>query len=442
MDRKRKQSIMAIVLILCCAVALRLAVAVYLGDEVAIGRDEQSYSALAERVADGYGYSFDTPWYPFGKPAGEPTSHWSFLYTAYIAGIYAVFGSSPLIVRLIGALVGGILLPLMVYRLSRRAFPERPLVALLALACGAVYAYFVLFAAQLMTETFYIIFLLWSLECALTLQAHFSTGTKPGLGLILSFGLSLGLATLMRQAILPWIAILFLLLLWVGFRNGRFQQALIALTVSGLTLVACIIPFTIRNYLVYDDFLLLNANAGFAMYSAQHPFHGTEFQEYTAAPLPDDLDLSMSEAALDRELMRRGIQFILAEPGRYLLLSASRAVDYFVFWPMPQTSMLNNVGRVLSFGLFLPLMLAGLWLSRRNWHDLWLLYAFMAFYTCLHIFTWAMVRYRLPVDAVLLLFAAVTLAAIRQRVQGVQRTQGIQQGGLELEMALPEHLDK
>ncbi|MCA9951887.1 MAG: hypothetical protein KDE48_19685 [Anaerolineales bacterium] len=442
MDRKRKQSIMAIVLILCCAVALRLAVAVYLGDEVAIGRDEQSYSALAERVADGYGYSFDTPWYPFGKPAGEPTSHWSFLYTAYIAGIYAVFGSSPLIVRLIGALVGGILLPLMVYRLSRRAFPERPLVALLALACGAVYAYFVLFAAQLMTETFYIIFLLWSLECALTLQAHFSTGTKPGLGLILSFGLSLGLATLMRQAILPWIAILFLLLLWVGFRNGRFQQALIALTVSGLTLVACIIPFTIRNYLVYDDFLLLNANAGFAMYSAQHPFHGTEFQEYTAAPLPDDLDLSMSEAALDRELMRRGIQFILAEPGRYLLLSASRAVDYFVFWPMPQTSMLNNVGRVLSFGLFLPLMLAGLWLSRRNWHDLWLLYAFMAFYTCLHIFTWAMVRYRLPVDAVLLLFAAVTLAAIWQRVQGVQRTQGIQQGGLELEMALPEHLDK
>ena len=442
MDRKRKQSIMAIVLILCCAVALRLAVAVYLGDEVAIGRDEQSYSALAERVADGYGYSFDTPWYPFGKPAGEPTSHWSFLYTAYIAGIYAVFGSSPLIVRLIGALVGGILLPLMVYRLSRRAFPERPLVALLALACGAVYAYFVLFAAQLMTETFYIIFLLWSLECALTLQAHFSTGTKPGLGLILSFGLSLGLATLMRQAILPWIAILFLLLLWVGFRNGRFQQALIALTVSGLTLVACIIPFTIRNYLVYDDFLLLNANAGFAMYSAQHPFHGTEFQEYTAAPLPDDLDLSMSEAALDRELMRRGIQFILAELGRYLLLSASRAVDYFVFWPMPQTSMLNNVGRVLSFGLFLPLMLAGLWLSRRNWHDLWLLYAFMAFYTCLHIFTWAMVRYRLPVDAVLLLFAAVTLAAIWQRVQGVQRTQGIQQGGLELEMALPEHLDK
>lgn len=442
MDRKRKQSIMAIVLILCCAVALRLAVAVYLGDEVAIGRDEQSYSALAERVADGYGYSFDTPWYPFGKPAGEPTSHWSFLYTAYIAGIYAVFGSSPLIVRLIGALVGGILLPLMVYRLSRRAFPERPLVALLALACGAVYAYFVLFAAQLMTETFYIIFLLWSLECALTLQAHFSTGTKPGLGLILSFGLSLGLATLMRQAILPWIAILFLLLLWVGFRNGRFQQALIALTVSGLTLVACIIPFTIRNYLVYDDFLLLNANAGFAMYSAQHPFHGTEFQEYTAAPLPDDLDLSMSEAALDRELMRRGIQFILAEPGRYLLLSASRAVDYFVFWPMPQTSMLNNVGRVLSFGLFLPLMVAGLWLSRRNWHDLWLLYAFMAFYTCLHIFTWAMVRYRLPVDAVLLLFAAVTLAAIWQRVQGVQRTQGIQQGGLELEMALPEHLDK
>lgn len=441
MDKTSKQYLISIILILFCAVALRLAVAVYLGDAVAIGRDEQSYSALAERVAAGYGYSFDEPWYPFGKPAGEPTSHWSFLFTAYIAGIYAVFGKSTLIVRLIGAVLGGILLPWMVYRLSQRAFPDRPVVSLLAMACGAVYAYFVLFAAQLMTETFYIIFLLWSLERALTLQADFTEGKKPDIGLMLSFGLSLGLATLMRQAILPWVVILFLLLLWIGYRNGRFQQAFISLIVAGLTLVACIIPFTMRNYLAYDDFLLLNANAGFAMYSAQHPFHGTEFQEYTAAPLPDDLDLSLSEAALDRELMARGIQFILAEPGRYLMLSASRAVDYFVFWPLPQTSLLNNIGRVLSFGLFLPLMLAGLWLSRQQWQRLWLLYAFMVFYTCLHIFTWAMVRYRLPVDAVLLLFAAVTLAAIWQRVRSVQRPQLAQPAGLELEMALSETVE-
>lgn len=42
--------------------------------------------------------------------------------------------------------------------------------------------------------------------------------------------------------------------------------------------------------------------------------------------------------------------------------------------------------------------------------DLGLLYLFIAFYTLLHVLTWAMVRYRLPVDAVLLPFAALGIA--------------------------------
>ncbi|QLQ08012.1 MAG: hypothetical protein HZY76_19795 [Anaerolineae bacterium] len=41
-----------------------------------------------------------------------------------------------------------------------------------------------------------------------------------------------------------------------------------------------------------------------------------------------------------------------------------------------------------------------------------LLYLFVAVYSLLHIFTWAMSRYRLPVDAVLLLFAALSITEI------------------------------
>ena len=41
---------------------------------------------------------------------------------------------------------------------------------------------------------------------------------------------------------------------------------------------------------------------------------------------------------------------------------------------------------------------------------------FVAFYSVLHIFTWAMTRYRLPVDAVLLPFAALGLLAAEQFV--------------------------
>jgi hypothetical protein len=88
-----------------------------------------------------------------------------------------------------------------------------------------------------------------------------------------------------------------------------------------------------------------------------------------------------------------------------------------MFWPAAETSTVNNLGRVLSFGLFLPVMIFGLWLSAHEWRRYWFLYVFLIFYSVLHLLTWAMIRYRLPVDAVLLLFAALGLADLVQRLR-------------------------
>jgi hypothetical protein len=402
--------------ILVVAVLLRVAVALYLGDIVdapPLLTDQRSYHALGARLIAGHGFSFDRPWYPF-TPAETPTAHWSFLYSLYVAAVYVIVGIHPLAVRLLGALLGGVFLPLVVYRWTRQLFPQREEVALVAAGCAAVYAYFVLYAATLMTETFYIVAVVWSLERASALA---DTPTKGRAGLL---GLSLGIAALLRQSILPWVVILFAWLLWVGWRSGRTQRAVGGLMAASLVLIALILPFTIRNLVVYDEFLLLNSNAGYAMYSAQHPMHGTSFQEFTAAPLPEGLT-QLNEAQMDRELMRQGVAFVLDDPGRYVLLSLSRVRDYFEFWPSADTSLLHNLGRAGSFGLLLPFMLYGLWLAfkcaglsatrqacaRLSITPLALALLFIVFYSLLHILTWAMPRYRLPVDAVALPFAAL-----------------------------------
>jgi len=409
-----------LIAILIVAIVLRVLVAIYLGDSTPPAKDESSYSLLAGRLAGGYGYSFSEAWYPFA-PAGAPTAHWSFLYTAFIAAIYALVGFHPLAVRLITAVAGGILLPLILYRLTRRVLPERPNLALIAAACAAIYAYFVLFSAMLMTETFYIVAILYSLERAIALEQQLKAGERPGWKLLFGLGISLALATLLRQAVLPWVVILFAWLLWSGRRHNNLQQAIRSLLICGFILLLFILPFTIRNYLVYGDFLLLNSNAGYALYSAQHPLHGTSFQAFTAAPLPADIDpLPENEAQWDNALMRRGIEFIFEDPGRYILLSFSRAADYFMFWPSSETSLINNIGRVLSFGLFLPVMIYGLLLSRHKWRRFELFYIFILFYSLLHLMTWSMVRYRLPVDALLLIFAALGILDLINRVPALR----------------------
>ncbi len=408
--------------VLILSVGLRICVALYFGDIVdapPLMTDQRSYATLGERILTGHGYSFDTWWYP-ATPPGSPTAFWSFLYPLFIAAVYRLFGVHPLAARLVQAVLGGILLPWMVHRLTRRLFPERDGLALLAAGLAACYGYFALYAATLMTETFYIVLVLWSLEVALRLRGGWRAGERAPWVWGAELGLSLGLAALMRQSILPWAPILFLALLWGRRSDVRTFQRLHVLIVGGLVLLACILPWTIRNYRVYGEFLLLNSNTGYAMYSAQHPMHGTSFREFDAAPIPDELR-GLNEAQMDRALLRRGVQFIVDDPGRYALLSLSRLRALFEFWPTRDTTLLHNLGRTGSFGLYLPFMLYGLVLLLRDsqlFRAYGLVLLFMLCYAALHILTWAMVRYRLPVDAAAMPLAALAADDLYRRARG------------------------
>ena len=205
----------------------------------------------------------------------------------------------------------------------------------------------------------------------------------------------------------------------------------------GLIIVAMIAPWTILNYRNFNQFVLLNTNAGYAFYFANHPIYGTHFidilpNETYLSLVPDSLR-QLNEPTMGDALMKLSIQQILADPGRYVLLSLSRFETYFMFWPSSASGMLSNITRMLSFGVALPFMLAGVWLSLR-WHQngradirRWsLIYVFVLVYAGIHLLSWALVRYRLPIDAVMLIFAssaAVELVAwIRVRIQTVSVT--------------------
>jgi len=79
----------------------------------------------------------------------------------------------------------------------------------------------------------------------------------------------------------------------------------------------------------------------------------------------------LGEPALDRALYQRSLAFILADPLRFLLLSLDRVSGYFWLLPSAKSSLLSNLGRVLSFTIFLLFMLYGLWRSRHHWRAGW-----------------------------------------------------------------------
>jgi 4-amino-4-deoxy-L-arabinose transferase-like glycosyltransferase len=420
----RGRSVLPLILLL--SVLLRVGVALYLGNDLSDWRggtaDQISYDALAQRVVAGHGFSFGEAWWP-ATAAGEPTAHWSYLYTGWLALVYAVFGHQPLVARLIQALVTGVLLPWLVWRIGRFSTPHASL-PLLAALLVALYPYYILFSAALMTEAFYTVALLWLVDLALRIARDPAPAWRNGI----EAGLAIGATLLLRQVGLFFVAIIVVWLLWQGWRTPAIRRSLPGLAAwAALVAALCLLPAIVRNQRAFDVLSFWpNTNSGFALYWANHPIYGTRFETVLSDQhgvsyqelIPPELR-HLNEMQLDQALREAGVALILDDLPRFVRLSLSRIPVHFQFWPTADSPLSSNLLRLVGFGLALPFMLLGIgrffWQALRPAPDRlapaagWLLLLLFAGYNGLHILTWAKVRYRLPTDALLLLFAALAL---------------------------------
>jgi len=417
-----------LIVIITVSILLRVMAAFYLGNQIELLpgiHDQISYHTLSLRLINGYGLTFDEYWWPATK-AGSPTAHWSYLYLGFLAVLYKVFGVNPLVPRLLQAIGVGILQPYLAFLLGRRVFNN--VVGLASAALTAIYGYFIYYSAALMTEAIYIVAILLSLYLAILITDWASElDDQPEIRRILKWGfflgITLGIAVLLRQLFLLFVPFLFI---WIWWRGGN--KSLSVLGISGLFLIILMIPFTIFNYSRFNRFVLLNTNAGFAFFWGNHPIYGTKFEPILPEEMgsyqeliPEELK-DLNEAALDQELLKRGIQFVIDDPVRYILLSLSRIPPYINFWPSSESGVVSNLVRVGSFGIMLPFILYGLYVSfiqRKKpllKQPLGLLYLFVIVYAGIHILTWTLIRYRLPIDALFVIFAGLGLVDLLSRI--------------------------
>lgn len=287
----------------------------------------------------------------------------------------------------------------LVYALARELFAERWTAALAGLA-AACYPPLIFFSVVGLSDTLFIAlmlaaFLLWY-RGQFTVAAIFAV-----------------LAILTRPVLDLFAPLLVLFFALVIHRLPQ-AQVLRHVAVYALIYGGLMAPWWLHNHAKYGRFVHLTAGFGTQLYAGNNPLNrsgggnrGVDFDMTRFARIADavERDHNMRDAAID---------YILAHPQRFFELAGLKFIRMWRIWPVNE-GYSNPLTITVSIAAFVPVLALsgmGLYFAR---HELRLLSPILLFgvgYTAVQMVLVGTIRYRLPLEPFLLIFAGAAVSRL------------------------------
>jgi len=395
----------ALILVISLALGVRLIAVLYAGGYHQPWLSE--YEVIAKTLVERGYFGFDF----YGRLPNCPSSFMPPFYPFLLAGMMILFPDNALLMtRLLQALIstGSCFL---IYELGVEMFNKRE-VGLLAALGAAIYPPFVGGAVEINTVTFEV--LLLALTVYFLLRGKEEQTGKNQVGA----GLSLGLAALTRATALAVLPVIFVWL-WLRSENSIWSEAIRPFTLVLLVVFLVILPWTVRNYLVHRELILISSNGGLNFWIGNNEKATGEY----AFPSSIDLELftrslALSEAQRDQLYYREALEFIRRYPAKFVGLLGRKALYFWSFRPhigsnYPEAGQAFAIGRtlyILSSILLLPMAALGISLSLPRWRELLLAYGVIASQMLVCMLYFVGTRFRTPIDSFLLIFASSAIA--------------------------------
>jgi len=332
------------------------------------------------------------------------------LYPYFLAGIYALSGSSAQMVLVVQAVIGAVT-AVFIAGMAGRLFGPKALLAAGLLA--ATQPYLIMQTAEFMTEPLFMFLYSASLLLCVVALTRTDDGAlcrrwdNADLAMTGS-GALLGAAMLCRPSPLPGLPVLFLSLVLVKrgcpFRARLFQAALFA--VAAILVMS---PWVLRTYSLCHAWVPVACTAEFTLYIGNAPgwadavFLREEVAQGTRSM--DDYFAMLGEHT-PGWFARRALAAIGRDPHRFLRLSLARAKLWFKVLPERRGPPVRWALALWHYSVLFPLGVLGLAYSlRRRGSFAWVLLPFLLTMCLVHICALPNMRYRVVlVDAVLLVF--------------------------------------
>jgi len=407
-DKKERLFLLAAV---AAAFLIRLAWILSLDNTVNVWDDW--WDQLALNLISGKGYAVANPiaftsglFYSWRPPA----------FPLFLSVPFFFFGRNYLAAKISVALISSVS-AVLVYYTGKRFF-GRP-AGTLACAATALYPTFIFFSGYLAPESL-TLFLILSFLFFLARDTE-----KPSVSNYAFCGLFLGLAVLCRTI----LSLFFVFILaWMLLNYRGKKEIAVKFAVMVLVMAAVVSPWIIRNYRIHHAFLLNSTDSGQALYINNNPDSFKDDPSGVAYYYKPEEFSNMGELETNRTLAGRAIEFIKKNPVTYIKYVGRRLLNFWRPFPhrisgpgQPYSAMHVAASAAYTIPLF-ALALAGFFMSLKNWKKLSLLYFFMIYYCGTHVLVRATIRYRMPVEPYLILFASYGLWMLWTKLKDKPKT--------------------
>lgn len=281
--------------------------------------DARAYDMIAWNLAQGHGYRENLTvdiQHDYAIARVGP------LYEFFIAGLYKIFGHYYESVWIVQAILHA-LTAWLVYLTAVLIFKEREdkkKIALWAALFVGFYPDLIEISAMLLSETLYL-FLVCLMVYIYFIFLHYLNGNIKNKNIYyfsVILGIVSGLAILARPPILLFVPVI----LFVFYRKKIILPGLIFLVCFG----ALFMPWTIRNYLVYHQFMPLGVAGAYNLWIGNH-VGATGEQEPHQASL--DFMATHKIYELQGESASQFRSFVFSHPFNFIELCLSRTLKYF-----------------------------------------------------------------------------------------------------------------
>ncbi len=347
------------------------------------------------------------------------TGNWrSPLYPLFIALVYSVFGPDQIwAVYVFQSIIGG-LTCLLIFKFSRRLFDER--IAFIAFIWSGFYFFYLKYTQKLMRETLVIFFFLGVFYF---LYRYFTD--EKSRKLYFWWGVLFYVFLIHLDAkylfYLPFFPLLFICCLRLKKGIRHYLGFLLAILVL-------MVPWTVRNYLAYKGLVIISTEvfdlrkvdqreeiSANRMAFKVFNFGKTTWTKFESYPDESERLLvkqgfnpeNRSEKELDA--IRHDVYPATTFMGRklYNFLELWKPVGFFSSYrPFPDTrfnpkwTLKHNLSTLSFYGILLPFMVWSLVDMARHGDRRFLILFFpLLVQTLLHVLAWGIDRYRIPVDA-------------------------------------------